>query len=141
MARPPIAHDGAGLASYPRCVVAGLAVINAVRLHRLEMQDAALAAWVEVATQAVADLDRRLCQIDSTIEEAAKHGVCHALRWLSTSSSIVGATVRTCWSRSPKSRRAKHIVNIARAMEKQSSSLDGLQTRRDPASSDFVRCH
>jgi hypothetical protein len=38
------------------------------------MQDAALAVRVEVAAHAVADLDRRLAQIDSTIEEAAKRG-------------------------------------------------------------------
>src|SRR5258707_12502344 len=38
------------------------------------MQDAALAVRVEVAAHAVADLDRRLGQIDLTIEEAAKRG-------------------------------------------------------------------
>src|SRR5258708_12400434 len=38
------------------------------------MEDAALAARVEVAAHTVADLDRRLGQIDSTIEEAAKRG-------------------------------------------------------------------
>jgi hypothetical protein len=38
------------------------------------MQDAALAVRLEVAAHDVADLDRRLGQIDSTIEEAAKRG-------------------------------------------------------------------
>ena len=38
------------------------------------MQDAALAARIEVAAHGVADLDRRLGQIDSAIEEAAKRG-------------------------------------------------------------------
>jgi hypothetical protein len=40
----------------------------------LETQDAALAAQIEMAAHAVADLDRRLGQIDSVIEEAAKRG-------------------------------------------------------------------
>ena len=40
----------------------------------IEMQDAALAARIEVAAHNVADLDRRLGQIDSVIEEAAKRG-------------------------------------------------------------------
>jgi hypothetical protein len=40
----------------------------------IEMQDAALAARIEVQAHAVADLDRRLGQIDSAIEEAAKRG-------------------------------------------------------------------
>jgi hypothetical protein len=40
----------------------------------IEMKDAALAAKIEVAAHAVADLDRRLGQIDTTIEEAAKRG-------------------------------------------------------------------
>ena len=71
-------------------LVAGLAVINATGVYAqlvaahvgergwatsaVEMQDAALAARVEVAAHSVADLDRRLGQIDSTIEEAAKRG-------------------------------------------------------------------
>lgn len=70
--------------------VAGLAVINATGVYAqlvaahvrergaatssIEMQDAGLAARIEVAAHAVADLDRRLGQIDSTIEEAAKRG-------------------------------------------------------------------
>jgi len=40
----------------------------------LETQDATLAARIEVAAHNVADLDRRLGQIDSAIEEAAKRG-------------------------------------------------------------------
>ncbi len=71
-------------------LVAGLAVINATGVYAqlvaapvgergqatsaIEMEDAALAARVEVAAHTVADLDRRLGQIDSTIEEAAKRG-------------------------------------------------------------------
>jgi hypothetical protein len=71
-------------------LVAGLAVINATGVYAqlvaahvgersaatsaIETQDAALAARVEVATHAVADLDRRLGQIDVAIEEAAKRG-------------------------------------------------------------------
>src|SRR5216684_1142231 len=71
-------------------LVAGLAVINATGVYAqlvaahvgecgsatsaLEMQDAALAVRVEVAAHTVADLDRRLGQIDLTIEEAAKRG-------------------------------------------------------------------
>jgi hypothetical protein len=71
-------------------LVAGLAVINATGVYAqlvaahvgerglarsaIEMQVAALAARLEVAAHTVADLDRRLGQIDSTIEEAAKRG-------------------------------------------------------------------
>jgi chromosome segregation ATPase len=40
----------------------------------LETQDAALAARIEVAAHTVADLDRRLGQIDQAVEEAAKRG-------------------------------------------------------------------
>src|SRR5215470_3965709 len=71
-------------------LIAGLAVINAAGVYAqlvaahvgqrgeaasaLETQDAALGARIEVATHTVADLDRRLGQIDSAIEEAAKRG-------------------------------------------------------------------
>src|SRR6266436_4787516 len=71
-------------------LVAGVAVINAISVYAqlvaahigdrgavhsaIEMQDAALAARIEVAAHTVADLDRRLGQIDSAIEEAAKRG-------------------------------------------------------------------
>jgi hypothetical protein len=41
---------------------------------RLEMQDAALAARMEIAAHNVADLDRRLNQVDLAIEEAAQRG-------------------------------------------------------------------
>jgi hypothetical protein len=70
--------------------VAGLAVINATGVYAqlvaahvgergaaqsaIETQDAALAARIDVQAHAVADLDRRLGQIDSAIEEAAKRG-------------------------------------------------------------------
>jgi hypothetical protein len=70
--------------------IAGLAVINATGVYAqlvaahvgsrseataaIETQDAALAGKIEVATQAIADLDRRLGQIDLAIEEAAKRG-------------------------------------------------------------------
>jgi hypothetical protein len=40
----------------------------------IETQDATLAARIDVQTHNVADLDRRLGQIDSAIEEAAKRG-------------------------------------------------------------------
>lgn len=61
-------------------LVAGLAVFNATVGDRgavqsaIEMQDAALAARIEVAAHNVADLDRRLGQIDRAIEEAANRG-------------------------------------------------------------------
>ncbi len=61
-------------------LVAGLAVFNAAVGDRgavqsaIEMQDATLAARIEVAAHTVADLDRRLGQIDTAIEEAAKRG-------------------------------------------------------------------
>jgi hypothetical protein len=70
--------------------VFGLAVINAAGVYAqlvsahveergaaqsdLEAKDAALAARIEVVAHNVADLDRRLGQIDTTIEEAAKRG-------------------------------------------------------------------
>jgi hypothetical protein len=40
----------------------------------IETQDAALAARIDVQAHTVADLDRRLGQIDFAIEEAAKRG-------------------------------------------------------------------
>jgi hypothetical protein len=71
-------------------LVAGLALINAagvfsqlVSAHlgergaattAIETRDAALAARIDVQAHTVADLDRRLGQIDSAIEEAAKRG-------------------------------------------------------------------
>jgi hypothetical protein len=71
-------------------LVSGLAVINAAGVYAqlvaahvgergaaqsaLETQGAALAARIDVQAHAVADLDRRLGQIDSAIEEAAKRG-------------------------------------------------------------------
>src|SRR5262249_50850357 len=69
---------------------AGLAIINAAGVYAqlvaahvgergaaqsaIETQDAALAGRIEVAAHSVADLDRRLGQIDTAIEEAAKRG-------------------------------------------------------------------
>jgi hypothetical protein len=71
-------------------LVCGLAVINATGVYAqlvaahmgergaaqsaIETQDAALAARIDVQAQTVADLDRRLGQIDFAIEEAAKRG-------------------------------------------------------------------
>jgi hypothetical protein len=71
-------------------LVAGLAIINAAGVYAqlvaahvgergaaqsaIETQDAALAARIEVAAHSVADLDRRLDQIDTAIEEATKRG-------------------------------------------------------------------
>jgi hypothetical protein len=71
-------------------LIAGLALINAagvasqlVAAHvgdrgtaqsAVETQDATLAARIDVQAHAVADLDRRLGQIDSAIEEAARRG-------------------------------------------------------------------
>jgi hypothetical protein len=71
-------------------LVAGLAVINATGVYAqlvaahvgergaatsaIETQDAALGARIEVAAHQVADLDRRLNQVDVAIEEAARRG-------------------------------------------------------------------
>jgi hypothetical protein len=71
-------------------LVTGLAVINATGVYAqlvaahvgergaavagLETQDAAFAARIEVQAHTVADLDRRLNQVDVAIEEAAKRG-------------------------------------------------------------------
>ncbi len=71
-------------------LIAGLAVINATGVYAqlvaahvgdrggvtaaIETQDAALAARIDVQAHVVADIDRRLGQIDSAIEEAAKRG-------------------------------------------------------------------
>jgi hypothetical protein len=71
-------------------LIAGLAVINGVGVFSqlvashvgdrgaaqsaIETQDAALAAKISVQSHTIADLDRRLGQIDSAIEEAAKRG-------------------------------------------------------------------
>jgi hypothetical protein len=75
-------------------LVAGLALINAAGVYAqlvsahvgergattsaIETQDAALAARIEVAVHNVADLDRRLNQIDTAIEEAGKRGKTNA---------------------------------------------------------------
>jgi hypothetical protein len=75
-------------------LVAGLALINAagvfaqlVSAHvglrgeatsAIETKDAVIAARIEVAAHNVADLDRRLGQIDTAIEEAAKRGKTNA---------------------------------------------------------------
>ncbi len=75
-------------------LVLGLAVINATGVYAqlvaahvgergaatsaIETQDAALAAKIEVAAHTVADLDRRLNQVDLAIEEAAKRGKTNA---------------------------------------------------------------
>jgi hypothetical protein len=75
-------------------LVAGLAVINAAGVYAqlvsahvgergaatsdVEAKDAALAAKIEVTAHNVADLDRRLGQIDVAIEEAAKRGKTNA---------------------------------------------------------------
>jgi hypothetical protein len=45
-----------------------------IALPTVETQDAALAAKIEVAAGKVADLDRRLGQIDTAVEQAAKRG-------------------------------------------------------------------
>jgi hypothetical protein len=79
------------MASRALVLVAGLAIINAggvyaqlVAAHvgergaaqsAIEKQEAALAARIAVAALAVADLDQRLGQIDSAVEEPAKRGV------------------------------------------------------------------
>ena len=70
-------------------LVCGLAVINATGVYAqlvaahmgerdaasaIAMQDAGLVARIDVQAYAVADLDRRIGQIDSAIEEAAKRG-------------------------------------------------------------------
>jgi hypothetical protein len=75
-------------------LVAGLALINAAGVYaqlvaahvgergaaqsNVETKDAALAAKIEVAAHNVADLDRRLNQVDVAIEEAAKRGKTNA---------------------------------------------------------------
>jgi hypothetical protein len=71
-------------------MIAGVAVINATGVYAqlvaahvgareeaqsaIEMQDAALGGKIEAATHNVADLDRRLNQVDTAIEEAARRG-------------------------------------------------------------------
>jgi hypothetical protein len=75
-------------------LIAGLAVINATGVYAqlvaahmgdrggvtaaIETQDSALAAKIDVQAHTVADLDRRLGQIDTAIEEAAKRGKTNA---------------------------------------------------------------
>jgi hypothetical protein len=89
-----LAHRWRDMAWAWRCIlfalVTGLAVINGVGVFSqlvaahvgergaaaasIEMQDAALTARIDVQAHAVADLDRRLSQIDTAIEEQARHG-------------------------------------------------------------------
>jgi hypothetical protein len=75
-------------------LVAGHAVINAAGVYAqlvaahvgergamasaVETQDAALAARIDVQAHSVADLDRRLGQIDTAIDEAARRGKTNA---------------------------------------------------------------
>jgi hypothetical protein len=75
-------------------LVAGLAIINAAGVYAqlvaahvgdrgaatslVETQDATLVARIAVQTHTVADLDRRLNQVDTAIEEAAKRGKTNA---------------------------------------------------------------
>lgn len=75
-------------------LVAGLALINAAGVYaqlvaahvgpqgeatsRIEAQDAAVGARIELASHTVADLDRRVGQIDVAIEEAARRGKTNA---------------------------------------------------------------
>ncbi len=75
-------------------LVAGLTLINAAGVYaqlvaahvgsrgeaasQLESKDAALGARIELVSHTVADLDRRLGQIDVAIEEAAKRGKANA---------------------------------------------------------------
>jgi hypothetical protein len=89
-ARPTITCDGPRLAPHPHCPRRHLAIINATYVYAqlvavhvgergqaipaFESQDAAPDASVEVKAHTVADLDRRVSQIDATIDEAAKRG-------------------------------------------------------------------
>jgi hypothetical protein len=75
-------------------LVAGLALINAAGVYAqlvsahvgergattsaIETQDAVLAARIDVQAHTVADLDRRLNQVDTAIEEAARRGKTNA---------------------------------------------------------------
>jgi hypothetical protein len=94
MARPALARDGLAVAARVGALVAGLVVINATGVYAqlvaahvgergaatsaIETQDAALAARIEVAVHQVADIDRRLGQVDLAIEEAARRGKTNA---------------------------------------------------------------
>ncbi len=91
-------------------LVAGLAVINATGVYAqlaaahvgergaatsaIETQDAALAARIEVTSHTVADLDRRLGQIDTAIEEAAKRGRTVTALTILCSVSPLGSTLQ-----------------------------------------------
>jgi chromosome segregation ATPase len=69
----PCASDGTADGRRGQLVAAHVGNRGAT-LSAIETQDAALAAEIEVAAHSIADLDRRLGQIDSAIEEAAKRG-------------------------------------------------------------------
>ncbi len=91
-------------------LVAGLAVINATGVYAqlvaahagqrgaatsaIETQDAALAARIDVQAHTVADLDRRLGQIDSAIEEVTE------LQIVVDGAKAVAQIVKA-WSREP----------------------------------------
>jgi hypothetical protein len=64
---------GLELAAYLAAVGAHMGERGAAQ-SAIGMQDAALAARIDVQAHTVTDLDRRLGQIDSAIEEAAKRG-------------------------------------------------------------------
>jgi hypothetical protein len=90
MACPAVARHGLDLAPRAHCarsrprrhqrdrrlcpLVAANVGERGAAVAGLETQDGALAARIEVAAHTVADLDRRLGEIDTAIEEAAKRG-------------------------------------------------------------------
>jgi len=108
-------------------LVAGLALINAAGVYAqlvaahvgdrgaamsaIETQDAALAARIDVQAHTVADLDRRLNQVDVAIEEAAKRGKTNAAL-----SAIEGQR---------KARQA-----LASDRQREAAALAGLKTER-----------
>src|SRR5258706_14333567 len=93
------------MASRALVLVAGLAIINAAGVYAqlvaahvdesgaaqsaIEKQEAALAARIDVAAHAVADLDRRLGQIDGAVEKAAKRGRTNAAAQLTINDGTV----------------------------------------------------
>jgi hypothetical protein len=99
----------------------------------LETQDATLAARIEVAAHNVADLDRRLGQIDSAIEEAAKRG--------KTNTAFVGdrrPAQGPCEPRGRAKPRSRYSALAALKAERASVAAKGRQIETEAAPIRYV---
>jgi hypothetical protein len=95
------------------------------------MQDEALAARIDVQAHTVADLDRRLGQIDSAIEEAAKRG-------RTTTALTTFAAQRKSREALVEQRRAEASTLADLKAERAALSAQGRQIETEAASIRYV---